>query len=264
MTATSTRRRPPTARVLRVLALTATLALALGACASTPTPVTGLGAVGSTPTVAASAPAGDGNHSAAPSTPATTAPPSAPSTPTTPTTPSTPSTPTATPSPSAPVTVEDCVGYNPATVSIAADGSAYDIVDGAHAMLIVDNVADADAALALVRNYNRHCFIGRGNGRTGNDYYRYIVSYWKGTGVPGATVPTADCIAYDNTTVADHSIGADGWQVTSGSSALLVLTTQDQADAAVTLAGHYGHLCFIGRGNTRTPRNEYIVQYWTH
>jgi hypothetical protein len=41
----------------------------------------------------------------------------------------------------------------------------------------LDNKEDAEAALALARQYNYQCFIGRNNRR--HDRLHYILEYWK-------------------------------------------------------------------------------------
>jgi hypothetical protein len=59
---------------------------------------------------------------------------------------------------------EDCIGLNPATVSVAHVGGAWKVVDGSSWLL--DYGSDqgaADHALAVIRNYrlNRQCFVVR-------------------------------------------------------------------------------------------------------
>ncbi|HEY7174266.1 MAG TPA: hypothetical protein VH442_05055, partial [Micromonosporaceae bacterium] len=159
----------------------------------------------------------------------------------------------------------DCVRYNPHTLTTVNDGTlGYGVTDGSSAMLILDTAADANLAVQLARNYDEQCFIGRDNTFTGNDHYRYIVEYWAGTGVSGATLPTNDCNRYDNTAVSTNNLGTGGYQIVAGAEALLVVQTSADAAAATALAQHYSLQCFIGRGNTRTNRAEYIVTYWSN
>jgi len=265
MFSTSWRHRPAS-RVLGGIAVATLAAITLAACAKkAPQPTTGLGTIPTEPTPALSAGNGQGGvgGGAGQGSPS---PHTSPSHPTT--SPSTSGGPPTLPPPPSPVfptlTNEDCINYNPATTAVVSAGvDGYKITDGSSSMLLLDNLADANTALQLVRNYNKQCFIGRNNTRTGNDRYRYIVDYWKGTGVPAATVPTPDCLSYDNNAVAAHNIGADGWQVTAGSQALVILDSQADATNAVALAHLNHHICFIGRDNTRPKRAEYIVEYWT-
>jgi hypothetical protein len=75
-------------------------------------------------------------------------------------------------------------------------------------MLMLDNQADADNALALARSFTAHCFIGRDNQRA--DRASYIVEYWKGgSGAP--TLPNEDCSTYDPSTVQLKDDGAARW-----------------------------------------------------
>ena len=162
------------------------------------------------------------------------------------------------------ITVQDCISYNPSALTIVNQGAdGFLITDGSSAMLILDTVADADTAVALLHNYNQQCFIGRSNSYTGSERYRHIVDYWQGSGVPGSSVPTPDCLSYDNTTLSINNLGGtDGYQLVDASQALVLTETLADANAAKALAAAHHQLCFIGRSNSRADRYEYIVEYW--
>jgi hypothetical protein len=248
-------------------AAVAALAVTLTGCAKPTTATTGLGSIPAGPTLSVTPGSALGGAGTGPATPAPSGSTGTPKPPSHSTGGGHPSSapPSSVTSTWPVLTNEDCIGYNPATVAIQDDGTlGYLISDGSSSMLLLDNMADATAALALVRNYNQQCFIGRDNGRSGNDRYRYIVQYWKGTGVLGATLPAPpDCSNYDRNTVASANIGAGGWLISAGAEGLLLADSQADADNAVALAHRYSHLCYIGRGNTRTMRAEYIVEYFT-
>ncbi len=161
------------------------------------------------------------------------------------------------------LTLADCLAYNPATLTYVDEGAnGFEITDGSSAMLILDNLGDALTALTLLRNYDKQCFIGRDNPYTGNDRYRYIVDYWTGTGLSGTSVPTPDCIGYDNTALAINNLGSTGYQVVAGAQALALTATLANANATKSLAAAHHSECFIGRTNSRANRNAYIVEYW--
>jgi hypothetical protein len=161
------------------------------------------------------------------------------------------------------LTPADCVGYNPATLTYIDEGTTgFVITDGGSDLVLVDNVGDALTALSLLRNYSKQCFIGRDNPYTGNDRYRYIVDYWAGSGLSGATVPMNDCLAYDNTALAINNLGSSGYQLLAGSQAIALTASLADATNVKALAATHQHVCFIGRSNTRANRAAYIVEYW--
>ncbi len=53
-----------------------------------------------------------------------------------------------------------------------------------------------------------------------------------------------------------------GYQLVSGNSALLLLDNPTDAANAKVLAASYSRQCFIGRGNSRPNRLDYIMEYW--
>lgn len=244
-------------------AVAAALAVTLAGCAKQATPTTNLGQIAG-PSLSA-APGAGTNHG--PGTSASPTPGVTRSKPKPSTQHSTGSHPPSAPPSSAktwPVlTNEDCLGYNPATISLVDGGAGTWIVsDGSSNMLILANASDASLAEGLTQSYSQQCYIGRDTTRTGNDRYRHIVEYWKGTGVPGASLPPGDCTAYDKNLVTAQNIGADGWQISAGPVNLVLADSQADATNAVALAHKYGRLCLIGRNNTQTWPAEYIVEYW--
>jgi hypothetical protein len=160
------------------------------------------------------------------------------------------------------IPAQDCISYNPATLTIVNSGAiGFTTTDGSSAMLLMDSVADADIAITLLHNYNQQCFIGRDNSYTGSERYRHIIDYWQGSGVPGSSVPTPDCLPYDNTALAINNLGSD-YQLAAAGQPLLLTADMADADAAKALAAAHHQLCFIGRSNSRSDRYEYIVEYW--
>jgi hypothetical protein len=58
---------------------------------------------------------------------------------------------------------EDCLGFNPANVSVSSAGGIWRMVDGGHAMFAFPNQAEAEKAVQIVKhyNFNQSCFVGR-------------------------------------------------------------------------------------------------------
>jgi hypothetical protein len=50
--------------------------------------------------------------------------------------------------------------------------------------------------------------------------------------------------------------------LTDGSSRMATLDNRADAEQALGVAGGSSRQCFIGRGNSRPNRKDYIVQYW--
>jgi hypothetical protein len=53
-----------------------------------------------------------------------------------------------------------------------------------------------------------------------------------------------------------------GWLLTDGRSRMLILDNKEDAKNALALAQRHTSHCFIGRGNTRPNRNDYVNEYW--
>ena len=156
---------------------------------------------------------------------------------------------------------QDCVSFNPLNlqiVDLGADG--WRLIDGSHWLQIMDNRADAEAALAVAEQYNKLCFIGRDNHRSNR--MDYIVEFWEGGIGQAPVVPNQDCIPYSVAGLQIVDLGMTGWRLTDGFSAMLILDNQADAQAALAMANRHSNQCFIGRNNHRPNRSTYIIEYW--
>ncbi|MGC5020949.1 hypothetical protein [Micromonospora sp. DT47] len=200
----------------------------------------------------------------------------------TPSPPATPSTgesstppPTATPSSQPPssapdpldkIEPADCLPYDPEELKIYDAGAigwrlVETLADGQeHGMLILDNEADATAALTVARRSTNFCFIGRGNTRP--NHVDYLVQYWKGASGQTTTIESPDCIPYGKAGLTIVDEGDSGWLLTDGSSRMLILDNEQDARNALIVAQAHSKHCFIGRDNARPNRRDYIAEYW--
>jgi beta-lactam-binding protein with PASTA domain len=80
--------------------------------------------------------------------------------------------------------------------------------------------------------------------------------------MPIPPVPTDDCLGYNPRALRIVNEGARGWLLTDGQSRMLMLDNQEDAKKALALARRHTRHCFIGRGNQRPNRKDYIVEYW--
>ncbi len=153
----------------------------------------------------------------------------------------------------APTLREDCISYDPTSLYIYQDGAMWVLSDGASRMAVFASQSDAQLGLQVASLYTQQCFIGRGNSRP--DRQRYIFGYWMGSSGLGGSLPENDCIAYDRNNLAVENLGANGWRLNSGNSALVLFDNQGDAQQGFDLFRNYDRLCFIGRGT------DYITTY---
>jgi hypothetical protein len=162
----------------------------------------------------------------------------------------------------APIASEDCLSYDPRNVRIVDEGAdGWLLTDGVSRMLMLNDQADAERALALARRHTAHCFIGRGNPRPNRS--EYVRDYWMGTSGISTVIDGEDCVAYNPATVNVFDRGDIGWRMEDGSHWLLLYHDQADANRGLLVAkANTGRLCFIGRGNSRPDRAAYITEYW--
>jgi hypothetical protein len=71
-----------------------------------------------------------------------------------------------------------------------------------------------------------------------------------------------DCLIYNPLSLGIVDEGSSGWLLTNGVSRMHMFDNLEDAQRGWALTvGHTGH-CFIGRGNDRPNREDYIVEYW--
>jgi hypothetical protein len=156
---------------------------------------------------------------------------------------------------------EDCLAYNPASISIAHDKAlGWQVVDGQKVIASLDRESEAQQALILARRYKSHCFLGRSNTRPNHN--DFIIDYWlTPTNNPGG-IPDEDCTEYDSATLAFGDMGASGFGVRDNRRQVTLADTKADAEKAWTIAKAHRALCTIGRRNKRPNQRDYMVQYW--
>jgi hypothetical protein len=146
---------------------------------------------------------------------------------------------------------EDCIGFNPATVTVAHVGGSWKVMSGAMSMLDFGPdkfSADRAASVIIGENFNQQCFVARPNAP---------MMYWKaGNHVPSSQIPGQDCVGNNPATTTVVNTGGS-WTVTDGPHALLNYGDQASANQARAIIKKY-HLnrqCFIQRPNAQ-------MSYW--
>ncbi len=139
---------------------------------------------------------------------------------------------------------QDCVGFNPATVSLRQVNGRWKIVDHNHWLFdFGSNQAAANRALTVIRHYrlDRSCAIGRPD-----PSFTYMLA--KG-GSPAGAMTGEDCVAFDPQRVTTSRIEGR-WKIVSGSRWLFDFgrneTLARQALAVIRQHG-FTRSCFVGR-----------------
>jgi N-formylglutamate amidohydrolase len=72
---------------------------------------------------------------------------------------------------------QDCLSYDTQALRVREEGKDWLLTDGRSRMLMLDDRAQAEAALQLARQHRAHCFVGRDNKR--QNRATYVVEYWQ-------------------------------------------------------------------------------------
>ena len=160
------------------------------------------------------------------------------------------------------VSTVDEIAYNPKTLRIVDEGAnGCLLTDGFSRMKMFDNKEDARNGLRIARRYNRQGFIGRDNPRSNRS--DYIIEYWAGnSGLPWEPLTRTDAIPYNPANVTAEDLDAKGWRIRDGKMSMLMAHDLNDALGALRIVERYSRQCFIGRGNTRPNRKQYIMTYW--
>jgi hypothetical protein len=137
---------------------------------------------------------------------------------------------------------EDCIPFNPTTVSAALVQGNWKLVSGNMWMLDFGNKQDeAKKAEAIVKHYqfNRQCFVGRPPSFT----YWLVGNHSGAGGIPGD-----DCVTFDPATV-EAKLDGGMWKMVDGNHLMFSFPSQAEAQQAVQIVKQFGftHSCFVGR-----------------
>ncbi len=169
---------------------------------------------------------------------------------------SSPGKPSSTPAPQWP-TPEDCITYNPGTVTSHYEAGIYQISDGSHVIMRLpggpgENLGTQGVALA--KRYKRHCFLGRSNSR--EEHGEYVFDYWRDGSGSNPSIPDENCSDYNknNLTVEDMG-GGNGWRVKDHDHVLQLFDNESDAKNGKLVLAKYSHICFIGEAYDGTDRD---------
>lgn len=156
----------------------------------------------------------------------------------------------------------DELPYNPNRLRIVNEGNkGWLLTDGRSRMKMLDNKEDARNALRVARRHTCHGFVGRDNPRSNR--IDYITEYWAGNSrLPYEPLTKVDCIPYNPNNVIAEDLDAKGWRIRDGNHWMLLAHDMNDALAILRIVERHTKMCFIGRGNHRPNRKNYIMTYW--
>ncbi len=160
------------------------------------------------------------------------------------------------------VLTRDELPYDPQKLRIVDEGPrGWLLTDGISRMKVFDNKEDARNGLRVARRHTSHGFVGRDNPRSNR--IDYITEYWEGnSGLSHEPLTHTDCIPYDPDNVVAEDLDAKGWRLREGNHWMLMAHDMNDALAVLRLIERHTRMCFIGRGNPRPNKKDYIMTYW--
>ena len=159
-------------------------------------------------------------------------------------------------------TPADCVTYDPASAAVVYVPATltYQVKSGSTVVLSFKRNADATQALAVVKSYKQHCWVGRGNPRPNPE--SYTMDYWLSPVQDAPAVPTPDCFAHVAAELTAQDNGAAGWVVRTSSELIASFDTKAQALDAILVMKHFNRHCWLGRGYLGSDRQKYIYEWF--
>lgn len=145
---------------------------------------------------------------------------------------------------------EDCIAFDPNTLTVGLTGGRWSAVDRGHILLSFGNPVEAGLAVAIVKRYrmDRQCFVGRPNPS---------FTYWlTNRQSPNGAFPGEDCIGFNPDRVRIDRRGSN-WTMVEGSHSLFSFPNEREARQALAIVQHYRFIqsCFVGRPN---PSMSYL------
>jgi hypothetical protein len=155
----------------------------------------------------------------------------------------------------------DCQAYDPAALRVVRDRNAgFLLTDGTNTLLTLDDELDSQQAMQLARGYKSHCYLGRTNRRPNRS--NFVIEYWiNSTGAP-IVIANEDCERYTPSQLRVVENAQQGFRLMDGRRVVLDADSREDAQKIWEVAQQHTAQCFIGRGNNRPNKRDYVVQYW--
>lgn len=147
---------------------------------------------------------------------------------------------------------EDCVSFNPNTLSVGLVGGRWSAVDRGNILLSFGNPVEAGLAVAIIKRYrmDQQCFVGRPN----PSFTYWLTNHQS----PSGTFPGADCIGFNPDRVRIDRRGPN-WTMVEGSHSMFSFPNEREAREALAIVQHYRFTqsCFVGRPH---PSMSYLTR----
>ena len=155
----------------------------------------------------------------------------------------------------------DRIYYNPRHLTYFQKNGTWTLAAGSSLLKTLATREDARNALRVARRHTYIGFVGRSNPRANRK--GYIMEYWGGTsGLPHEPLTKVDCIPYSPNNVIAEDRDSDGWRLHDSTSVMQIAHDMDDALAMLDVIERHTKQCFIGRDNTMSNRDNYIMTYW--
>jgi hypothetical protein len=147
---------------------------------------------------------------------------------------------------------EDCITFNPSTVTVKNLDGRWTIVDGNHLMFnFGPNRTEALQALRIIKHYrmNSSCFVGRPD-----PSFQYLLVNGR---APQGNMPGEDCVSFNPNSIEVRNIGGS-WKIVDGSHWVFDFgSKEDEARKAFAIIKKHGFTrsCFVGRPD---PSFQYL------
>ncbi len=154
-------------------------------------------------------------------------------------------------------TPEDCISYNPSSITSHYEAGFWQISDGSHVVMrLHGGPGDTIGAqgVALAKRYKRHCFLGRLNSR--EEHGEYVFDYWRDGSGSTPSIPDENCSDYNknNLTVEDMG-GGNGWRVKDHDHVLQLFDNESDAKNGKLVLAKYSNICFLDEAYDGTDRD---------
>jgi hypothetical protein len=137
---------------------------------------------------------------------------------------------------------EDCITFNPTTVTVKQSGTKWLVVSGASSMFSAPNKAEAEKIVKIIKHYglNKSCFVGRPD-----PSFQYLL---KNTASPSGTFTGEDCIAFNPNNLQIKKEGTQ-YVMINGVSRMFMFPNKQEADQTLAMIKKYGfnRTCYVGR-----------------
>jgi hypothetical protein len=145
---------------------------------------------------------------------------------------------------------EDCVSYDPTHLTTHYEAGIFVVLDGVKEVARLQGEPAGHAgvqALALAKNYRKHCFLGRAN--TQPDSGQFIFDYWRSPTATKTPIPDEydACSSYDPTNLTLEDLGSGGgWRLKDHDHVLHLFASGSDGSGGLLVASMYHQICFLG------------------